>query len=332
MKRLLALIPLIAALLIPAHSQAADAPKVIKATTHSAMDGSLCRSFQAMKKYIEDKTDGRYRMDIYDSFKLGTMEEAYQGMGLGTVQFLAEGPSNISTFMPALTMFDLAFIFPNSEVADEVLSGPMGKKILDAAKNKSVTPLAFTRYASRSPFVTGDINSTADLKGTKIRASSSPLHIAVLKAMGMNPTPMPGSEVYTGLQQGVIDGFDVDFPFGYNSKWYEAAKSVAVLNHSYVPQILFTSTKWWDSLPAEDKPIFEEAVQVFIDAQRKNQLEDEKRALEGIEKAGIKLYTPTPEEMAALVQSTEDLYKQFPKVDQELYKELKEAVSAAANM
>ena len=305
---------------------AVAAPKVIKVTTHSAMSGALCRSLVEMKQFIETKTNGKYRMDIYDQFKLGSMEEAYQGMGLGTVHMLVEGASNIGTFMPELTLLDLGFLFPDSDVADKVLSGPVGKKICAVAANKAVTPLVFVRYSFRNPFVSKDINSINDLKGVKIRASSSPMHMALLKHMGMNPVPMPGSEVYTGLQQGVIDGFDVDSPFGVNSKWYEAAKSMALINHTYCAQILYTSTKWWNSIPAEDKPVFEEAVKVFVNAQEKNQLEDERRAEEAFKKAGLKIYKPTEAELAQLLEQCKDIYKQFPKIDVELLNELRAEV------
>lgn len=303
------------------------APKVIKVTTHSSMSGAICRSLVEMKQFIEEKTNGKYRMDIYDQFKLGTMEEAYQGMGFGTVHMLVEGASNIGTFMPELSMLDLGFLFPNSDVADKVLSGPVGQKICAAAANKAVTPLVFVRYSFRKPFLTKDINSINDLKGVKIRASSSPMHMALLEHMGMNPVPMPGSEVYTGLQQGVIDGFDVDAPFGVNSKWYEAAKSIALIDHTYCAQILYTSTRWWNKLPAEDKPIFEEAVKVFAKAQYKNQLEDEARAEEAFKKAGLKIYVPTDAEMAQLREHCKDIYKQFPKVNLELLNELKAEVA-----
>lgn len=310
---------------------ASAAPKVIKVTTHSSMAAALCRSLVEMKQFIEEKTDGRYRMDIYDQFKLGTMEEAYQGMGFGTVQMLVEGPSNIGTFMPELSMFDLGFLFPNSEVADKVLSGPVGQKICAATANKAVTPLAFVRYSFRNPFIKGDINSLDDLNSLKIRASSSPMHMAMLKSMGMNPVPMPGSEVFTGLQQGVVDGFDVDFPFGFTSKWYEAATSVAKIDHTYCPQILYVSTKWWNGLPAEDKPIFEEAVQVFVKAQERNQLEDEAQAEEAFKKAGIKIYVPTEEELTRMKQQSADLYKQFPKINVELLNELKAEVARVSS-
>lgn len=319
-----------AGLLSAVPTSANAAPKVIKVSTFASPGSSIYRSLTDMKAFIEEKTNGKYRLDIYDSFKLGTMEESYQGLGMGTLQLMVEGASNIGTFMPALSMFDLGFLFPNADVANEVLSGPLGKKICATAANKSVTPLRFVRYAFRNPFVAKDINSLADLKGAKIRASSSPMHMAMLKSMGMNPVPMPGSEVYTGLQQGVVDGFDVDFPFGFTSKWYEPTKAVAEVNHSYVVMTVFTSTKWWNKLPAEDKPIFEEAIDLFSKAQFKNQFEDEKAALEAFKKAGLKIYKPTDAEMAQLREQSKDIYKQFPKVNVELLNELRAEVARVA--
>lgn len=307
------------------------APIPVKITTHATSSMALCRSLVTMKNFIEEKTNGKYRVDIYDQFKLGTMESAYQGMQLGTVHFLVEGPSNLSNFMPIFAMFDLGYIFPDADTADEVLSGPVGKKILAAAANKAVTPLTFVRYSYRNIYLNKPVHSLAELKGVKVRASSSPVHIAVLKAMGMNPTPMPGSEVYTGLQQGVIDGVDIDITYLVKGKWDEVCKSVVFTQHTYLPQIIYTSTRWWNKLPAEDKAVFQEAIDLYVQEQRKNVLEDEAESMQAIKEKNLSIYTPTEEEIAMLRKNTSELYKEFPKIDVTLLNELKaEAARVAA--
>ncbi|WP_294484916.1 TRAP transporter substrate-binding protein [uncultured Mailhella sp.] len=312
-------------------SPAQAAPIPVKITTHATTSMAICRSLETMKKYVEEKTNGKYRIDIYDQFKLGTMESAYQGMQLGMVHFLVEGPSNLSNFMPIFSMFDLGYIFPDADTADEVLSGPVGKKILAAAANKAVTPLTFIRYSNRNIYLNKPVHSLADLKGVKVRASSSPVHIAVLKAMGLNPTPMPGSEVYTGLQQGVIDGVDVDITYLVKGKWDEVCKSVVFTQHTYLPQVIYTSTRWWNKLPEADRVIFQEALDLYVQEQRKNILEDEAECMQAIKDKNLSVYTPTPEEMAALKKNTSEIYKEFPKIDVNLLNELKaEAARVAA--
>ena len=317
---------LVIALALPAGA----APIPLKVATHASDTSALGRSLQSMKQFIEEKSQGKYRVDIYGSFKLGTMESCYQGLQVGTLHFLLEAPSNLSNFIPLFQMFDLGYLFPTTDIADKVLSGPFGRKVLDMAANKTVTPLAFVRYAHRTLWSVKPVTSMADLKGNKMRASSSKVHIAVLKNMGMNPTPMAGSEVYTALQQGALEGMDVDLAYGVNTKWYEACRQLVLTNHAYLPQIFFTSTKWWNGLSAEDKALFDEAVRLLAVEQRKNQLEDDNTSMAEVKANNLGVYIPTQAEQDELARATNDIYKDFPKINVELLNELKAEVARAA--
>ena len=319
---------LVSMLLLAPAAQAAPIP--IKITSSVADQGSVGRSVATFKKFIEEKTNGKYRIDYYGQFKLGSMENCYQGMRLGTIHFLIEGPSNISNFIPALQLFDISYIFPSEQAADKVLHGPIGDKFLKLATNKDVTSLAFLRYHYRMLFTVKKINDLrTDLKGIKVRTSNSKMQMAMLKAWGMNPTPVPGSETYTGLQQGVVEGFDSVPPYAADSRWYEPCSTGNLTNACYTPQILFTSTRWWNKLSPEDKAVFEEGIKLLVAEQEKNAEADTPRALDQLSSNGITLRTPTAEEYAWLKAQVADVYKEFPAVDPELLKEIRAAGEAA---
>lgn len=301
-------------------------PIPVKIASSIADQGSVGRSVATFKTYIEDKTNGKYRVDYYGQFKLGSMENCYQGMKLGTIHFLIEGPSNMSNFIPSYQIFDICYLFPSEKAADKVLRGPIGDKFLKLGTSPDVTALSFLRYHYRMLFtVKTPMDLTKDLKGIKVRTSNSKMQMAMLKAWGMNPTPMPGSETYTGLQQGVVEGFDSVPPFAADSRWYEPCSTGTFTNACYTPQILFTSTLWWNKLPPADRTIFEEGIRILVEEQRKNAEEDTLRAISQLKEHGIQLKTPNAEEYLWLKARVADIYKDFPSVDPALLEEVRTA-------
>lgn len=314
--------------LITSAASAQAAPISVKLSTHASPSSALFTALSEMKSYVETQTNGKYQIDLYDSYKLGNMEASYQGLQVGTVQLLVEGPSNLSNFIPMFQIFDMGFIFPNADIADQVLCGPIGQKILKQAANKVAIPYCFLRNNNRELWTTKPVTKVEDLKGMKLRGSSSKSHIALLKAMGLTPIPMAGSEVYTGLQQGVIEGVDVTLGYGTASKWYEAAPNLFLSNHVYLPQILYVSTRWWNKLPEEDRAIFEEGFKRYQDKERTLSQAEEKESLEYLAKNGVKITTPTAEQYAQMAEMVKDVPSEFPKVDHALLKELMDAGQA----
>ena len=313
--------------LVLGYSAPALAAKHVKITTHGNTSHPLVVAMEEMKKFIEEKTGGEYVLDIYPSSKLGTMETCYQGMRLGTVHMVVEGPSNICKFVPAFKIFDLPYLFPNQDIADEILSGPVGKKLLADTSNPSVTMLRFLHYGSRVLFTTTPVNSANDLKGKKIRASGSPVHIAALEAFGISSVPMPVTEIYTSLQQGVIDGTDVDIPGQFTNRWYEKANHAFMSRHIYVPHLLMVSTAWWNKLPQDVKKVFEEAADMYCKRSRELLIENEVTSLDAMKEKGLVVTEMKPEEVALWKEETKDLYKQFPDIPADLLNSIRAEVA-----
>ena len=324
MKKLFAVFTLIATLFMIGTAQAAIPVKV---AFHGPETISLGRSLDSMKQYIEKESKGKYRVDIYYSAKLGTMESAYQGLKLGTVQMMLEGPSNLTGFIPVYQMFDLPFLFPSDDVANAVLGGPLGDKILKMTKNDAVTPMRFVPYAHRQFWSIFPIKNMESMNGIKMRSTSSRVHLAVLKALKMNPTPMPASEVYTGLQQATIEGFDLPVAYGMTYRWHEPCKSVFLSNHVFLSQFLIVSNKWWDKLPDEDKEIFKRGIDLLVEVQKTNLAKEEEESTRILKEQGYIFYTPTAEEKEAMIKATAGIENQFPNIDKALLKELRDEVA-----
>ena len=313
--------------LLMGYAGPAQAAKHVKITTHGNTSHPLVVAMEEMKQYIEEKTGGEYVLDIYPSSKLGTMETCYQGMRFGTVHMVVEGPSNICKFVPAFKIFDLPYLFPNQDIADEILAGPVGRKLLADSSNSSVTMLRFLHYGSRVLFTTTPVNCADDLKGKKIRAAGSPVHIAALDAFGISSVPMPVTEIYTSLQQGVIDGTDVDIPGQYINRWYEKANHAFLSRHIYVPHLLMVSTSWWNKLPQDVKKVFEDAADRYCERTRELLLENDVTSLNAMKEKGLVVTEMKPEEVALWKEKTKDLYKQFPDIPAELLNSIRAEVA-----
>lgn len=322
MRRLLT--PLVCLACIGAFALPAAAAIPIKVAFHASENLSLGRSLATMKEFIEKESKGKYRVDVYYSLKLGTVETAYQGLRLGTIQMMLEGASNLTVFNPLFMAFDMPFLFPSDEVGNAVVSGPFADKVMKMARNSDITPVRVVPYTHRQFWTTEPVSNYGQLKQKKIRATSSKIHLAVLKALNINGTPMPVSEVYTALQQGVVDGFDMPVGYGITFGWHEASKGIIMDYHMFHPQFFILSTRWWDKVPAEDKPMFERAFDLLVETQKKNLEAEEAGGLERMKARGITVYYPTAEERAQLIKATEGLEKQFPQINMDLVREMRQ--------
>ncbi|MEG1769123.1 MAG: TRAP transporter substrate-binding protein DctP, partial [Comamonas sp.] len=126
-------------------------------------------------------------------------------------------------------------------------------------------------YTAKRP-----IKSFADVKGMKVRVQQSDLFVAMIEAMGANPTPMPYGEVYTALKTGIVDGAENNWPSYESSRHFEAAKYYNVTEHSMVPEVLVFSKKIWDTLPKEDQALIRKTAKESVPVMR--QLWDEREA------------------------------------------------------
>ncbi|MBD5647590.1 MAG: TRAP transporter substrate-binding protein [Desulfovibrio sp.] len=223
------------------------------------------KAFKKMGEYVEKESNGKYKVSVYGDYKLGNTDTLGLGLQMGTIHFLLDSSGNLSTFTPELSVFDLPYVLPTQDAANHILHGKTGEEICKRLSTKNLTYLAMADSAYRNMTTSKPVNSLDDIRKQKIRVTLSPSHQKALNAMGIQATPMPASEVYTGIQQGVVDGVDIDYPWGVNLNYYEVTPYVFESGHIYSPQMLLTGTKWWNSLSPEDKKMFEQAIQVWLD-------------------------------------------------------------------
>ncbi len=151
-----------------------------------------------------------------------------------------------------------------------VLQGPIGEQILESSKESGFVGLAFLDAGARSFYTGKPIRTPDDLKGLKIRVQNSALSIDTVKALGGTPVPLPYGELYSAMQQGVVDGAENNIPSYFSSRHYEVKKVYSYDKHTMVPDVLVVSTGVWDSLSAEDQAKIREIAKETVKEQETN--------------------------------------------------------------
>ena len=245
---------------------------------------------QAFCAELEKRTTGRYKCQI----QAGANDEraSVEAIQLGTLDVTNTSTGPVSNFVPEVGIVDIPFLFRDYDHARRVLDGPIGQDILAKFPSKGIIALAWTENGfrhltnSRRPVVKPD-----DVKGLKVRTMQNPVHIQAFQSIGVQPTPMAFSELFTSLQQGVVDGQENPIPVILSSKFAQVQKHLSLTGHVYSPSLLLMSPKLWNSLSEADKAHFREAAKVGSAAQRKKVNDDENAGIAQLKSDGMEVVT-----------------------------------------
>lgn len=291
---------------------ASGSAKVIKVSIGLNDQSPLYAGMKKFGDIVAEKTSNRYKIELYPNAQLGDDLKATEALRMGTLEMTPPSTSPLTGIDPKLGIFDLPFLFPNAQVADKVLDGPIGQELLDGLSSKGLKGLGWMENGYRQlTNSVREVKSPADLKGLKIRTMENPMHLAAWKALGANPTPMPFSEVFTAMQQKTIDGQENPINTIYLQKFQEVQKYVTLTGHIYTPFIVLMSKKTWDSIPAADQKIFQDAVNEAKVYQRKVGRDAEADQIKKLQDAGMTVTKLTPDQLKAFQDATKSVYDQF---------------------
>lgn len=225
---------------------------IIKFSHVVAPDTPKGQAAERFKQVAEKLTKGKVRVEIYPNSQLYKDREEIEALQSGAVQMLAPSLSKFGPMgVPEFQVFDLPFLFPNQEVLHRVMDGEVGKKLFAKLDSKGVTGLAFWDNGFKQMSSNKPMHSVSDLNGLKMRIQSSKVLSAQMKALGANPQVMAFSEVYTALQQGVVDGTENPVSNFYTQKMHEVQKHMTISNHGYLGYAVIVNKAFWDGLPAD---------------------------------------------------------------------------------
>ncbi len=271
-----------------AEAPAAAAVKLIGAHVNS-LDSSYQAGFEAMKDKLEELSGGTMTVEIHPNGELGGNEaELVEKMATGTVDMIVTAPNFIaSTGVPEADLFSIPFLYSGMDHWTEVVDGEVGKAIADKVDAAGTFhSLGYWSCGTREYFGVKPVNTVADLKGVKIRVQDSDTVRAVWSALGANPTVLAYNELYSGLQNNVIDAAENDLGNILLQKFYEAGPYVSLTDHDIATRQFLIGAQKYNSLTDEQKAWVDEAAVYACEEQRKfdKQLNDE--ALEQIKANG----------------------------------------------
>lgn len=286
------------------------------------------------KTLVEARSQGRIEVKLFPSNQLGSERESLEGLQLGTHQmdFTSTGP--VPSFAPEIQCLAMPYLFSSRAVAWEVFDGDFGKEIIESVAAKTGMRILGISENGIRHFVTTKkpVHSVADLKGLKIRTMENPAHMIMVKALGANPSPIAWGELYTALQQGVVDGYELPLPLIDVVKLYQVSEYVILDGHIYDPFFLWINQKFYDKLPADLKTIIDEvAVETTVVERAKAAYYDNVSAVKNLEKNGMKIYTPTAAEHAEFQKIAQEAVSEFitEKIGTEWSEKLTRAIEEA---
>ena len=302
----------LAVALMTAAPALAGGPIVIKFSHVVAANTPKGKAADYFKKLVEERSHGRIKVEVYPNASLYDDREAVEALSMNAIQMAAPAFSKFTGFVPQLQIFDLPFLFDNTAQLHRVLEGPVGQKLLKAVDKHGLLGLAYWDNGFKDLSANKPLLKPEDAAGLKFRIMSSKVLEAQIKAVGANPQVLPFSEVYSALQQGVVDAAENPLSNFYTKKFYEVQSDLTLSNHGYLGYMVVTNRIFWNSLPDDLKKVVSDSMRdatVYCD---KEAAELDKTYLEKIEASGkCKVHTLTPAQRAAWKTQMMTIYPQF---------------------
>lgn len=281
-------------------------------TTHPYNEGG--RKFAEL---IKERTNGRIQITVYPEGQLGKGEREFlEALQQGAIDLYVGSTGPVGNFSPSMNIVDIPFLFRDHAHVDKVLDGPIGRQLMDDLDKSGFKGLAFWengfRHLTNSRTA---VKTPADAQGLKIRVMENKVHLLAWKTAGVNPTPMAWGEVYSALQQKVIDGQENPIAITYSTKFWEIQKHLTLTQHVYSPALIIISKKHWDQMPKADQDLFQKTALEVAKFQRDLLRNDEIKQVAECEKNGMLVVREVDKELwrKAMQPAFDEFAKQFGK-------------------
>ncbi len=278
---------------------------------------SVHKAMVQMGKDLKEISGGKLVLEIYPNQQLGSERECLELLQIGSLDLTKVSAGAMENFSPKMKVFGIPFLFRDREHSFKVLDGPIGKSLLQEGSKYWLKGLAYYDAGSRSFYTKKTpINSPEDLSGLKIRVQESVTSMDMVKSLGGSPTPISWGELYTSLQQGVVDGAENNPPSFYLSRHYEVCKFYSLDEHTVLPDILVAGTTLWDRLNEQEKKWLQDAADRSVPNQRKLWAISEAEALKAVEEQGVTIIRPNKTLFLEKVRGIYDAYSNDPVMSQ----------------
>jgi len=263
------------------------------------------------KEEVEEKSDGRISIEVLPAAQVGGDVEIIEQIQMGLVDIGIPPTATLGNFEPRMQILDLPFLLPDYDTMVKVLDGDVGREILDTLNDDNMHGVNFWGAGFRH--ITNNvrpIETPEDLADVRMRTMQAPIIISTYENLGANATAMAFTEVYNGLQQGVVEGQENPLANIYTMRFYEVQDYLSLTNHAYHAYAAVMNQNAWDSLPEDLQQVMTEAFNNGRDTSRELTLKDEGRILEEI-KDEIAINEITDEARAAFIEASMPVHQEY---------------------
>lgn len=288
-----------------------DGTKVMKLGIVTNKDRSLTKGLQKFAELVEKESGGTIKGEVFSDGVLGGDRQVLEALQMGTVHGTAVSTGVVAAFAPRFDAFDLPFLFKDKATAYKVFDGPIGQEVLQDLPKSGLIGLAYWENGFRH--LTNnkrEVRTAEDIKGLKIRTLESKVHVETWKTLGANPTPMSFSQLYTALEQGVVDGQENPYGNVVTSKFNEVQKYLTNTGHVYNANVFIVSKVFWDSLTDKEREAVKKAAEESKTYQRKLNEEEDQSSVKYLTEKGMKINDLNAGEKDKIMQMLEPIYKQ----------------------
>jgi len=267
---------------------------------------------QKFADLVSEKSGGSMEIKVFPSSQLGSQRDLVEGLTLGTMDMCMSSTAVLGNFLPKIAVFDLPFIFRDRAHTFKVLD-TIGMEIAEGLEPRGIKVLGYFENGVRN--MTNNIRpirEPEDVKGLKIRVMKQPVYIEMIKSLGGNPTPMAFGELFTAMQQGVVDGEENPAAHIYTKRFFEVQKYISLTEHTYSAEPLLISMIAWNKLTDAQKKVLQEASDEARDWQRQLAIDLESGYWEKIRESG-KSEIITDVDKPAFKKATQPVWKMFEK-------------------
>ncbi|MGP9766040.1 TRAP transporter substrate-binding protein [Halomonas sp. AOP13-D3-9] len=295
-------------------------------------------SSQYFGEILEQRTDGRITVNVFPNSQLGDDVQMMEMLQTGTLDMTYPSSSAATGYVEELAAFDLPFLLPSREAAVAVMQSDVAQGMLDAFEGTGLKALAFSENGYRQlsnsarPVSSSDDVAGLDVRGLSVRTMENPVHLAIWEALGANPTPMAFGELFSAMEQGVVDGQENPWSTILTSNFNEVQDYGTETRHVYTPFIMMLSERTWDRMAPEYQALVQEAARQAAAYEIQLSAEYDDWSRDQLAERGMEITRLDDEQLAAFQDAVQPVYEEWaPRIGEDLIADIQKIVEESSN-
>ena len=293
----------------------AENPLVFACAHVDPEDSVAHQGMLQFEEYVEKNTDGRVDVQIFPNGQMGAERECVEAVALGSLQMTVATASVMAAYDDKFNLMELPFLFSDYDAVYEAYDGELGEIYSSWMEEQNLLNMGF--YCGGMRAISNKVRpvyTPEDMQGLKIRCIESDMFMTLFQLLGANPTPMNFNEVYTGLEQGTIDGQDNPAMLTYTSKFYKTINYFTSTNHVALCIPIIVQKNFYESLPEDIRTVMDEGFAIMLEYCREESLQAEQDALAAIAESGVECVTLTDEQMQMFADKVMPIYDEYREI------------------